>query len=62
MLTPTDARTWNVMGRLSQTCRYEPAARRIAKLEAGLLLVEAEAVGHRGCFPAAGDAKLGQDP
>jgi hypothetical protein len=32
------------------------------KLEAGLLLVEAESVGDRGRFPAAGNSEFGQDP
>jgi hypothetical protein len=36
--------------------------RRAAKLEAGLLLVEAEPVGDRGRFPATSDPQLGEDP
>ena len=31
------------------------------KAEADSLLVEAEAVGDRGCLPAAGDPELGED-
>ena len=34
----------------------------VARLEADSLLVEAEAVGNRGCLTAAGDPELGQDP
>ena len=33
-----------------------------AKLEAGLLLVEAEPMGDRGRFPATGDPQLGENP
>jgi hypothetical protein len=64
MLAPR-GRELECLGRLSETRRHEPGAgggAAAAKLEAGLLLVEAEPVGDRGRFPAAGDPQLGEDP
>ena len=55
MLVPCGARTWSVwVGSLRRDVTN--------KLEAGLLLVEAEPMGDRGRLSATGDPQLGQDP
>jgi hypothetical protein len=62
MLAATGARTWIFGSALLDVTSRLGAGVGAAKLEAGLLLVEAEAVGDRGCLAATGDPELGQDP
>jgi hypothetical protein len=45
-----------------RACIAEHSGEKQAHTKAGSLLVEAEPVGDRGSFPAAGDPQLGEDP